>query len=250
MNRLRHRAEFTEILSGYQVSESVMEVLRGLRLVLLSGPSASGRNTIINELLKSGHYAYIVSDTTRQPRINNGIRETNGVEYWFRDEEQFLDELRHGDFLEAEIIHGQQVSGISLRELNRVSSSGKIAINEVEIGGFANILCLKPDAVGVFVLPPSFKVWMERLRLRGSMPEFEILNRLATGVRVLRQADLMAGTHIVVNDRLDEAVRAVDLLAHGQSVKGETAADDLVRTLLEETITYLHWHNYSGTLDV
>lgn len=102
MNRLRHLPEFAETLSRYRVSEPVIEVLHSFRLVLLSGPSASGRNTIINELLKSGQYVYIVSDTTRRPRVNNGVKETNGVEYWFRSEEQLLDELRHGDFLEAE----------------------------------------------------------------------------------------------------------------------------------------------------
>ena len=249
MNQLRHRDEFAAILQQYRVSESVREVLRRLRLVLLSGPSAAGRNTIINELLKSDEYVYIVSDTTRQPRVNDGVMETNGLEYWFRDEEQFLQELRHGDFLEAEIIHNQQVSGISLRELNRVSATGKIAISEVEIGGFENILSLKPDTVGMFILPPSFAAWMKRLQLRGSMPEAEVLNRLVTGMRIFRQAGRLQTAHVVINDQLDKVINTVDALVHGQYQGGETTAKNLAETLFKETAVYLRQHGFPGTLD-
>src|SRR5664279_1435267 len=110
MNQLKRIDEFRTILDGYQLSPTAAQTLAQTKLVLLVAPTASGRNTIIHELLKTDQYHFVVSDTTRQPRINNGELEQNGREYWFRSEEEVLDELKRGEFLEAAIIHNQQVS--------------------------------------------------------------------------------------------------------------------------------------------
>ncbi len=101
MNQLTHVDEFRRLLAGYQPSKDSLHGLDQLRLVLLVGPSSSGRNTIINQLVKSGAYYVVVSDTTRQPRVNNGILEVNGREYWFRSEVDILADLKEGKFLEA-----------------------------------------------------------------------------------------------------------------------------------------------------
>src|SRR5699024_8737685 len=134
-------------------SDEAKALLARTRLVLLVGPSSSGRNTVINELLKTGKYHAIVSDTTRLPRVNNGIPEENGREYWFRAEADVLHDLQNGSFLEAAIIHKQQVSGISMRELAAAADEGKVAINEIEVVGADNIHAAKPDALFVFMLP-------------------------------------------------------------------------------------------------
>ena len=114
-NHLKHLDEFTDILANYQVSPRAIKSLKSVKLVLLIAPSAGGRNTLINRLMTTGRYNFIVSDTTRAPRVNNGLPEQSGREYWFRSEEEILSDLKNGEFLEAEIIHSQQVSGISIR---------------------------------------------------------------------------------------------------------------------------------------
>src|SRR5579885_607634 len=113
MNRLEHLQEFKTVLANYRISPASQRILQQTNLVLLAAPTSAGRNTIIRELLKTGDYHYIVSDTTRQPRINDGIPEQNGVEYWFRSEADILKDLAAGQYVEAAIIHNQQVSGIS-----------------------------------------------------------------------------------------------------------------------------------------
>ncbi len=239
MNSLKLREQFEQILSNYRISDSGKELLASLKLVLLAGPSAAGRNTIIDQLVKTGRYRLLVSDTTRHPRINDGVREQNGVNYWFRSEEQVLDDLEKGEFLEAEIIHDQQVSGISMRELKQAIAENKIAVVDVEIGGFNNILSSKPDSVGILVLPPSFDEWMSRLHLRANMPEAEILNRLRTGARIFSEAVSQSPAQIVINDQLARAVNEIDALAGGAIENNSPAKLRLASELLKRTQEYL-----------
>src|SRR5690606_21781404 len=111
------------------------QILAETQLMILVGPTSTGRNTLINELLKTGHYYFLVSDTTRPPRQNNGVWEQNGREYYFRTEDDMLKDIQAGLFVEAEIIHNQQVSGTSIREIKKARDQGKIALADVEILG-------------------------------------------------------------------------------------------------------------------
>ncbi len=242
-NTLTLKDQFESVLANYNISEDGQKLLLNLRMVLLNGPSASGRNTIIDQLIKTGEYHKIVSDTTRLPRYNDGIKEVSGQSYWFRSEEEVLDDLRKGEFLEAEIIHNQQVSGISLRELKTAYEDNKIAITDVEIGGFKNIIAYKPDTVGVIVLPPSFDAWMERLNSRGKMPETEVLNRLKTGQRIFKEALGMGSIKIVVNDVFTQAVAEIDSLAHGGEYLEKDSKYKLAETLLAQTTAFLNNHS-------
>lgn len=244
MNQLKLRSQFEAALANYKIASEAKELLTKMNLVLLSGPSAAGRNTIIEQLVKKGDYKYIVSDTTRKPRINNGIKEKNGITYWFRSEEELLDDLVKGNFLEAELIHKQQVSGISMRELRLAYQSNKIALSEVEIGGFNNILKISPTAKGILVLPPNFAVWIERLLKRNKMSPKEIKNRLETARLIFKAALNNSGRkiYIIINDDLERAVQLVDNIAHGgdrQEDVSPTKADQLAAQLLMETEQFL-----------
>ena len=239
MNQLEYRQDFEDVLKDYRLSNSAAKILSEMRLAILSGPSGSGRNTIIEQLLKSGDYSYIVSDTTRQPRSNNGVMEVNGVNYWFRREADFIKDLKAGNFLEAEIIHNQQVSGISIRELEKAYRAGKIAITEVEIGGFKNILGLKPDVVGIFILPPSFEVWLDRLFNRGAITQAELSRRLSTGIRIFKEATTINSARIIINDDLGVALKAVDdIIKHGNAT-GHDHGLEVAKYLLKRTRAYL-----------
>jgi guanylate kinase len=239
INQLKYRSELETILANYKVSNDGLKLLERIRLVLLSGPSAVGRNTIINELLKTGGYHFIVSDTTRKPRINNGLKEKNGLNYWFRSEEDMLKDLRQGRFLEAEIIHDQQVSGISMRELKQAQLEKKIAVKDIEIGGFKNVSSIKPDTVSIIILPPSFKEWLRRLTNRGEMPKDEVIGRLKTGYRIFSEALQNNNLSVVVNDKLDSTAREIDFLARGGQPQHKQSDLELLSSLLEQTNEYL-----------
>lgn len=241
MNKLEHIDEFKTIIEDYHISDEGRQVLEDTKLVLFVGPTSSGRNTIINELLKSGKYHFIVSDTTRKPRKNNGVLEQDGVEYWFRSEEDLLQDLRDGLFLEAAIIHNQQVSGISMRELRRAANNQKIAINEVEVVGADNIHQAKPDTIFLFVIPPSFDEWMARMSARGILPDDEIQRRLRSAVEEISLALDRDFYHIVVNDTFKQTTKNIETLIEvgSESTESQARGREIAMKLLEDTKRYL-----------
>lgn len=240
-NELRHLAQFTEYLQNYKLSPDALRRIADLRLTLLVAPSSSGRNTIIRELEKTGEFHFIVSDTTRRPRVNDGVPEQNGREYWFRAEEEMLQDIKNGEFLEAAVIHSQQVSGISIRELDRAQREHKIAIGDVEVVGAANIHRVKPDTRLVFVVPPDFDTWMDRLHGRGEMQEDEVRRRLESAVIEFEAAAKEPYYQFVVNDYLDAAIARVYEIARTGAVDKSKNRHGLrvVKTLTTDTRRYL-----------
>lgn len=204
--------EFQTVLKTYHMSDSAKKSLSDTRFAILIGPTSSGRNTLIRKLEATGRYHYIISDTTRPPRINDGVLEQSGVEYWFRTEDEFLADLRAGKFLEAEVIHQQQVSGVSIRELEKAHAEHKIAITDVDVGGVENIMRMKPDVVVILTLPPSFDVWQHRIANRGKMSTEEWQRRIDTALRIFsapRKSDVFK---IVINDTIEDAAKQVDAI--------------------------------------
>lgn len=238
---LENKAEFEAELKEYKPSEQTKQILAQTPLVTLTAPTATGRNTIIKELLKNGRYHFIVSDTTRPPRMNSGVWERNGVEYFFRTEPEMLAEIKNGEFVEAEVIHGQQVSGISVREIEKAHSENKIAINDVDIEGGINIARLKPDAITICLLPPSFEEWMARINKRSSFEPDELHRRLQQATKVLRLALDHNHFIFVINDDLDLAIKTVnDIAVDGQrNPEEENKARALAQKLYDETASYL-----------
>ncbi len=241
MNQLTRIDEFREVLADYHSSSEALESIKDLRFVLFVGPTSSGRNTIISELLKSGLYTFVISDTTRQPRVNNGILEENGREYWFRSEVDMLADLREGKFLEAAIIHNQQVSGMSIRELKLAASKGLIAVNEIEITGAGHVHSLVPHAKFLFVLPPSFDEWIARMNGRGTLPADETKRRLASAVDEIKYALEQDFFIFVVNNTFMQTATTVDDIIRHHKVpeKDQLEGRKLAKQLLADTKEFL-----------
>lgn len=236
---LTHKQEFIDALTGYQPSAEAVATLAQMPLVILLSVTGGGRNTIINELVATGRYHFIVSDTTRPPKVRNGELEQDGVVYHFRSEEDVLHDIREGTYLEAELIHNQQVSGTSVRELVKAHDSGKIPINEVDLGGTDAIAAVKPDTVFLFVVPPSFDEWMRRLRTRENMSEDELRNRLQTAVHMLRKVLASERFVFVINDDLAEVVSTVDDYVRGEHHHTHNdQARQVAEVLLDDTLRH------------
>lgn len=212
---LKHKAAFQEILADYKPAPETIEQLAHIPLVILLGVTGAGRNTIINHLVATGRYKFIVSDTTRPPKVRDGALEQDGVQYYFRTEEAVLADVRAGKFLEAELIHNQQISGISIRELQQAMESGKIPINEVDLGGTDAILAVKPDTKFFFIIPPNYKVWMQRLQGREQMSPQELQNRMETAVKVLEKGLRDKHFIFVINDDSAKSATKIDEQVQG-----------------------------------
>lgn len=236
MNELKRLDEFRKVLSDYKISPDTQTVLKRTPFVAMAAITSSGRNTVMRELDKTGKYHYVVSDTTRKPRINDGVHETNGVEYWFKTEDQFLAGLQGGRYLEAAIIHSQQVSGISIDELERAEKEHKIAITDMEVQGVETIARHKPDLTAIFLLPPSYDEWQRRLHKRGHMSDEEYANRMDSARAELKIALASPLYHYVVNDELETTVYVVDKIAHGHESARHAAE---ARSVAEEILARL-----------
>ncbi len=241
MNQLKHADQFRALLAHYHMSAAAQKVIADTPLVLLAAPTSSGRNTVIKELVAQGRYYYIISDTTREPRVDNGQLEQNGVIYWFRTEDEVLADLQNGEFLEAAVIHNQQVSGISVREINKAHQADKIAITDVTVVGAESIYRVKPDAKLVFMSPPSFEIWMERFYGRGELPADERRRRLESADHEFELALSSDHYTFVINDRFERAVNDINTIAlgHDYNPGKQAAARRVVEKLHAETQRYL-----------
>lgn len=206
--------EFKSVLATYHMSERAKSALEGLHLVLLVAPSSTGRNTVIHHLVEKFNYYFVISDTTRKPQVRDGKLEENGVNYFFRSEEDMLRDLEAGEFLEAALIHEQQVSGISIRELEKAKDLNRVAITDIEHIGADNVMKVSNKAKAIFLLPPSFEEWQRRIQSRGHMSPHEFKNRLNSAVKELDAAKQHRYFHYVITEHVGQSAAIIDAIAH------------------------------------
>lgn len=166
---------------------------------MLSGPSGVGKNTVLNEVRKYYPVKYSVSATTRPPRPG----EVDGRDYFFLSREEFERKIAAGDFLEWARVY-DDFYGTPLSFIRQTLDSGDDVILDVDVQGAAGIRRRLPEAVLVFLLPPSFAELQRRLTARGTEDAEKCLKRLQYVEREL--ACIKDYDYVVVNDDLRTAV--------------------------------------------
>ena len=178
---------------------------------MVTGPSGVGKGTLIRALReRMPGLELSVSATTRPPRPG----EEHGRDYWFLTDGEFDERLRRGEFLEHATYAGNRY-GTLRSEIERVADGGRHAghaaapgatglVLEIEIEGARQVREALPEAVQVFIAPPSLDALRARLVGRGSDAPADIEDRLRAAERELAAGDEFP--HVIVNDRLEEAV--------------------------------------------
>lgn len=170
-------------------------------LLVLSAPSGTGKTTLARRLVRGvSGAAFSVSITTRERRG----AERNGVDYHFVDERTFLKKIKQGDLLEWAEVHGH-FYGTPKGPAERALTSGGVVVFDIDVQGGRSIQRLHPEAVLVFVLPPSLKELERRLRARGTDGAGTIRRRMLTARAEIEQG-LAAYDYVVVNDAVDRAL--------------------------------------------
>jgi guanylate kinase len=144
-----------------------------------------------------------VSATTRRPRPG----ETHGEDYWFLSDDEFERRVRTGEFVEHASYSGRRY-GTLRSELQTRGSAGRPVLLEIEVQGARQVREALPDTVQVFIAPPSKEALRARLVGRGTDDPEQIARRLETAERELAAQDEF--THVVVNDRLEDAVAELE----------------------------------------
>ena len=172
-------------------------------LVVVSGFAGTGKGTVMKELLsRYDSYALSVSATTRNPRPG----EVDGREYFFKTKEEFEQMIEEQAFVEYACYVGNYY-GTPKQYVQEQLAAGKDVILEIEIQGALSIKEQFPDALRLFIAPPSADVLKERLGGRGTETEDVIEQRLARAVEESKGMENY--DYLVVNDQLDECVETV-----------------------------------------
>ncbi|MFA4891706.1 MAG: guanylate kinase [Candidatus Gracilibacteria bacterium] len=185
-----------------------MQNLKG-KLVLIVGPSGSGKGTIIKHLReKHPDWVYPVSYTTRIQRPG----EQEGLVYHFISEKEFQERVKAGRFLEYAIIHEKGYYGTDRDEILGALGEGKVVVREVDIQGFHSICKIVPakDLLTIFIEAGDLGELKRRIAERGKLPEEEVERRMESARREIAQADEC--NYRIVNEygKIEEAVNEVD----------------------------------------
>lgn len=174
-------------------------------LVVLLGPSAVGKSTVVSRLRDEVPDLYFsVSMTTRAPRPG----EVHGRDYFYVSAEEFQSKIDNGEMLEWADIHGGlQRSGTPAAPVREALDAGRPVLVEVDLAGARNVAQAMPEAVTVFLAPPSWEVLVDRLTGRGTESPEVIERRLETARQELAAQDEFH--HVVVNNDIDDAVAAI-----------------------------------------
>ena len=174
-------------------------------LLIISGPSGVGKTTITHQVIKDLNATFSVSMTTR-PQTKN---DTNGLDYQFVTEDEFKQHVKDNELLEWANVFGNYY-GSPKQPVVDALANGKIMILEIDVQGAIDVKKNMPDAFGIFILPPSEDVLLERLRARGREDESIIQKRFQKAQLEISMAK-KAGIydHFVVNDILEDAIKQI-----------------------------------------
>ncbi|MDR1889106.1 MAG: guanylate kinase [Zoogloeaceae bacterium] len=169
-------------------------------LFIVAAPSGAGKTTLVHRLLaQKPDIALSISCTTRAPRPN----EVDGRDYHFLDAARFQRMIEAGDFLEWAQVHGN-FYGTSRRFIEDARDTGRDVLLEIDWQGAAQVRKVFPDAIGVFILPPSLDALAARLHDRASDSADVIARRLAAAREEMRHAGDFS--YVIINDDLDAAL--------------------------------------------
>lgn len=182
-------------------------------LFVVAAPSGAGKSSLVKALLElDSHLVVSISHTTRPPRG----QEQEGREYYFIDEATFVEKIRRGEFLEHALVHGNRY-GTSRAEVEKRIAGGEDVILEIDYQGALQIKQIFPNAVLIFILPPSWEELAQRLTRRGEDHPDSIAERLANARIEVAQARHF--DFVIINALFETALFDLKAIVHSQRLK-------------------------------
>ena len=188
-------------------------------LIIVSGPSGAGKSALVESIISMiPGLQFSVSYTTRAPRGD----ERDGLEYVFVKKGEFDRLIQSGDLLEWAIVYGNYY-GTSRSFIDRTLSDGVDVLLDVDVQGAQTIRLQRPDALSVFILPPSYDVLRERLRKRSLDKEYIITQRLKIASEEIRQ--YKSYDFLIINQDLQYSIESLRAIIVGSRCRLETSME-------------------------
>jgi guanylate kinase len=182
-------------------------------LFVVAAPSGAGKSSLVKALLElDSHLAVSISHTTRKPRG----QEQHGREYWFVEPATFRSMIEHGDFFEWAEVHGN-LYGTSRSAIEDRLNRGEDVVLEIDWQGALQIKKIFPDAVLIFILPPSYEELLQRLQRRGEDRPEVIAQRMVNARNEVAQARHF--DFVIINALFETALFDLKTVVHSQRLK-------------------------------
>lgn len=196
-------------------------------VIVISGPSGVGKGTVVEQILSDKEkFVLSISATTRLPREN----EKHGVNYFYLTKEEFQSRIDNGMMLEY-APYCDNFYGTPRAYVEENSNNGKNVILEIEVKGALTVKGNMPEAVSIFIMPPSFQELEKRLRGRGTEPEDVIQKRLEKAIEEMKQSPKY--DYIVVNNTVEQCVSDIKNIIDSEKMKSPNMID-FVEGVLED----------------
>ena len=212
------------------------------QLIVVSAPSGAGKDTVVKKLVERGKNDYWISISATSRPIRKGDQE--GVDYYFISKEEFKKRIKEGYFLEY-TKYADNYYGTPKQHIKENLEKGKDVILIIEIEGAANVKEMLPESLLIFIMPPSIKELVRRLKKRGTEDNDKLLKRFHKTYKEINEVTKY--NYVVVNDNIEDAVDKIEAIIKAEKCRVDRIEEVFLDTKEEEIHELLMQEDFDNT---